>query len=46
MRITGAGTIIPEVSLTIAAAAVVAANSYFKIAPLGSQSVTNVGDWS
>ena len=40
------GTIIPEVSLTVAAAAVVAANSYFKVSPLGSAGVTNVGNWS
>lgn len=44
--VTGAGTVIPEVSLTQAAAAVVGKQSYFKVAPYGSSSVTNVGNWS
>ena len=46
ITVTGAGTVIPQVSLTTAAAAVVGVGSYFKIAPLGSSSVTNVGNWS
>lgn len=48
VRITGAGTIIPAVSLTVAAAAIVGANSYFRIYPVsasGSGAVT-VGNWS
>jgi len=35
LRISAAGTIIPSVSLTVAAAAVVAADSYFRIWPVG-----------
>ena len=46
VRVTTAGTLIPQVSLTSAAAAVVQLDSYFKIAPLGSQTVTSVGNWS
>lgn len=46
VRVTNSGTIIPRVSLGVAAAAVVGANSWFKITPLGSSSVTNVGNWS
>lgn len=36
MRVTTAGTIIPQVSLSTAAAAIVAANSYFSIEPIAS----------
>jgi hypothetical protein len=46
IRVTTAGTIIPQVSLNTAAAAVVAVGSYFKIRPIGSSAVTNVGNWS
>lgn len=46
IRVTGAGTIIPQVSLGVAAAAIVGANSYFKISPLGASGLTNVGNWS
>ena len=46
IRVTVAGTAIPQVSLTVAAAAVVGANSYFKVAPLGASGVTSVGNWS
>jgi len=46
IRVTTAGTIIPQVSLNTAAAAVVAVGSYFKIRPIGSSTVTNVGNWS
>lgn len=44
--VTAAGTIIPEVSLTHAAAAVVGIGSYFFISPLGSSSNNSVGNWS
>lgn len=44
--VTVGGTLIPQVSLTVAAAAVVGIGSYFRIRPLGSSSVTNVGNWS
>ncbi len=46
VRVTVAGTIIPQVSLTIAAATIVGANSYFKISPLGAAAVVSVGNWS
>lgn len=44
--VTVGGTLIPQVSLGVAAAAVVGIGSYFRIRPLGSSSVTNVGNWS
>lgn len=47
IRVTTAGTIIPQVSLTAAAAAVVQANSYFKISPISaSATATNSALWS
>ena len=47
IRVTAAGTIIPQVSLTQAAAAIVSANSYFKVSPLGNVStVATVGNWA
>lgn len=46
IRVTGAGTVIPQVSLITAAAAVVAINSYFKCYPVGNGTVTTVGNWS
>jgi hypothetical protein len=46
IRVTVTGTIIPQVSLTIAAAAVVNLGSYFRITPMGSSTVTNIGNWS
>lgn len=46
IRVTVAGTVIPEVSLGNAAAAVVAANSFFSIWPKGASAVTTVGNWS
>ena len=46
IRVTTAGTVIPQVSLTVAAAAIVGANSYFSIAPLGSSALTSLGNWS
>lgn len=44
--VTAGGTIIPQVSLGVAAAAVVGIGAYFRIRPLGSSSVTNIGNWS
>ncbi len=35
IRVTVAGTVIPQISMTQANAAIVAANSYFKVKPLG-----------
>jgi len=46
VRITTGGTVIPQVSLGQAAAAVVGADSYFRVWPAGSSTVTNVGNWS
>jgi hypothetical protein len=46
IRTNAAGTIIPSVGLTTAAAAVVGANSWFRIWPVGSSTVASVGDWS
>lgn len=44
--VTVAGTIIPQVSLGVAAAAAVAAGSYFKIRRIGSATVTKSGTWT
>ena len=46
IRVTTAGTLIPQVSLGIAAAAIVGINSYFKISSIGSNTVITVGNWS
>lgn len=46
LRVTTAGTVIPQVSLGTAAAAVVSAGSYFRIWQVGNATVTNVGSWS
>ena len=47
-KVTTTGTIIPSVSLGVAAAAVVGINSYFKVSPLSGTSAANitVGNWS
>lgn len=44
--VTVAGTVIPQVSMTVGAAAVVGLGSFFRIRPLGSSTVTTVGNWS
>lgn len=46
VRVNAAGTLIPQVSLGVAAAAVVGVDSYFRIWPAGAAAVTNVGNWS
>ena len=46
IRVTVAGTIIPQISLTVAAAAVIQANAYFKVSPIGNATVATVGNWS
>lgn len=46
IRVTVAGTIIPQVSQTTAAAAVVGANSYFWVNQIGNSTVATVGNWS
>lgn len=40
------GTVIPQVSLGVAAAAVVGIGSYFKIRALGDSAATSIGNWS
>lgn len=46
IRVTTAGTIIPQVSLGVAAAAIVGVDASFCIWAEGSNTVTNVGNWS
>ena len=46
VRVNAGGTIIPEISLGVAAAAVVNTNSWFKLIPVGTNTVTNVGNWN
>lgn len=46
VRINAGGTIIPQVSLGVAAAAVVGVNSYFRIWAIGTNTDTRVGNWS
>ena len=46
IRVNAGGTLIPEVALGNAAAAVVGTNSFFRIWPTGSNTVTNVGNWT
>jgi hypothetical protein len=46
IRVTTAGTVIPQVSLTTAAAAAVGTNSFFRIRQLGNGTVATVGNWS
>jgi hypothetical protein len=45
-RVSSAGTIIPSVALTNAAAAVVGVNSFFLCYPVGTNTVQSVGNWS
>jgi hypothetical protein len=44
--VTVGGTLIPQVSLGQAAAAVVGVGSFFKIRALGGAAVTSIGNWS
>ena len=44
--VAGAGTVIPQVSQTVAAAALVGPGSFFRIRPIGAQAVNYVGNWS
>jgi hypothetical protein len=45
-EVTAAGTVIPSVQLANAAAAVVAAGSFFEVWRIGADSLTNVGGWT
>lgn len=46
IRINAGGTLIPSVSLGIAAAAIVGINSYFRIVPIGTGTQTSAGIWT
>ena len=46
VRVNASGTLIPQVSLGVAAAAVVGVNSYFKLIPVGAGITTNIGPWN
>jgi hypothetical protein len=46
IRVTVSGTLIPSVSQTTAAAAVVGTDSYFRVKQLGSSTAVSVGNWS
>jgi hypothetical protein len=47
LRVNAGGTLIPQITQgTNGAAAVVSANSCFRVWPIGSNTVTNVGNWS
>jgi hypothetical protein len=46
ITVAGAGTIIPQVSLTVANAALVGPGSFFRIRALGTNAVARVGNWS
>ena len=46
INVSASGTIIPQVSLGVAAAAAVGIGSYFRIRPIGNTTVTSVGNWS
>jgi hypothetical protein len=46
IRVTVAGTVIPQISLGVASAAVVGTNSFFKIQQVANTSTLSVGNWS
>jgi len=47
LRVNAGGTLIPQVTqLTASAAAVVSANSWIRLTPVGSSTVTTAGNWS
>jgi len=46
IRVNAGGTIIPQVSLEVAAAAVIGINSFFRIWPIGTNTGVSVGNWS
>ena len=47
IRVTVSGTLIPQISLSTAAAALIYTGSYFKIRPMSdSSTVSSVGNWS
>jgi hypothetical protein len=44
--VNAGGTIIPQITQTTAAAAIVGINSFFKIWPIGTNTQTTLGNWS
>lgn len=46
IRVTVSGTVIPQLAQTTAAAAVVGANSYFKITQIANTTNQTIGNWS
>lgn len=46
LRVSAAGTLIPQIVMGTAAAAIVGVDSHFRIWNVGSNTVTNVGNWS
>ena len=46
IRVNVGGTIIPQVSLGVAAAAVVGVNSWFRITPIGTDTTTNTSGFN
>ena len=46
IRVTTGGTVIPQVSLGVAAAAIVGVNSFFRIWPVGTNTDVSRGNWS
>jgi polygalacturonase len=46
LRTNAAGTVIPQVTLSVAAAAVVGANSWFRLWPVGTGAAVAAGNWS
>ena len=46
VRVNAGGTIIPQVSLGVAAAAVVGVNSWFRITPIGTNTATNTSGFN
>lgn len=41
-----AGTLIPQISLTVAAAAIVGTGAFFRIWPVGASATNSIGNWS
>lgn len=46
LRVNAGGTIIPQISMGVASAAVVGINSYFRIWPVGTNTQISLGNWS
>lgn len=46
ITVAGGGTLVPQISLGVAATALVGPGSFFRIRPLGTNAVNRVGNWS